>query len=108
MAKPYSDDQRARAIAIVGCRALRHEVAGLFEASPSLGDQLVLALAMTTALQRSRVACKPQSPANVFLDSMPGFVRPSPASGDVILGLNHGGLRLHHSSRPAGERTYLI
>jgi transposase len=35
MAKPYSDDLRARAIAIVGCRALRHEVAGLFEVSPS-------------------------------------------------------------------------
>jgi len=35
MAKPYSDDLRARAIAIVEGGASRHEVAGLFEVSPS-------------------------------------------------------------------------
>jgi hypothetical protein len=63
---------------------------------------------MTAALQRSRVARKPQSPANVFLDSILGFIRPALASSDGILGLNHGGLRLHHSSRPAGKHSYLI
>jgi transposase len=35
MAKPYSDDLRARAIAIVEGGASRHEVAALFEVSPS-------------------------------------------------------------------------
>ena len=35
MAKPYSNDLRARAIAIVEGGASRHEVAGLFEVSPS-------------------------------------------------------------------------
>ncbi len=35
MPKPYSDDLRGRAIAIVEGGASRHEVAGLFEVSPS-------------------------------------------------------------------------
>ena len=35
MAKPYSDDLRARAITIVEGGASRHEVAALFEVSPS-------------------------------------------------------------------------
>ena len=35
MARPYSDDLRARAIAIVEGGASRHEVAALFEVSPS-------------------------------------------------------------------------
>jgi transposase len=35
MGKPYSDDLRARAIAIVEGGASRHEVASLFEVSPS-------------------------------------------------------------------------
>jgi transposase len=35
MAKPYSGDLRGRAIAIVEGGASRHEVAGLFEVSPS-------------------------------------------------------------------------
>jgi transposase len=35
MPKPYSDDLRGRAIAIVESGASRHEVAGLFEVSPS-------------------------------------------------------------------------
>jgi transposase len=35
MPKPYSDDLRARAIAIVEGGASRHEVAALFEVSPS-------------------------------------------------------------------------
>jgi transposase len=35
MAKPYSDDLRARAIAIVEGGSSRHEVAALFEVSPS-------------------------------------------------------------------------
>jgi transposase len=35
MVKPYSDDLRARAIAIVEGGASRHEVASLFEISPS-------------------------------------------------------------------------
>jgi hypothetical protein len=62
MAEPYS----AREIAIVvECRALRHE-AGLFEVSPSFGDQLVLALAMTTGLQGSRVACEPLTGQRLF------------------------------------------
>jgi len=35
MAKPYSDDLRARAIAIVEGGASRHELAALFEVSPN-------------------------------------------------------------------------
>jgi transposase len=35
MPKPYSDDLRGRAIVIVEGGASRHEVAGLFEVSPS-------------------------------------------------------------------------
>jgi hypothetical protein len=43
MAKPYSDDLRVRAIAIVEGGASRHEVAALLEVSP-FGDQLAPSL----------------------------------------------------------------